>query len=103
VRYDPENKYTKHTALQGLRAVQVRMIFELPLQAFQGASQVNVMPVQLAYIEWFKPFRLHDPLTGMFILSCATQSGIPLAEVVPLERLVGSVHLSPCLGTHADP
>jgi hypothetical protein len=56
----PENEYIKHTALEGLRVAQVRVIFELPLHLIPGALQSNSTPVQLAYIEWFKPFRQPD-------------------------------------------
>jgi hypothetical protein len=43
-----------------------------------------------------------DQLTSMFILSQATQSGSPVAEVGPLERIAGSVPLLLHFGTYVD-
>jgi hypothetical protein len=91
------------TALEGLRVAQVRVIFDCPLQVVQGTLRSDLMPIQLAYVEWFKPFRQLDQLTNMFILSRATRSGAPIGKVVPLERIVGSIHLLPRFGTHVDP
>ncbi|OAX37322.1 hypothetical protein K503DRAFT_822070 [Rhizopogon vinicolor AM-OR11-026] len=54
-----------HT-LEGVRAVQVRVIFTLPRQ-FGTYSQV------LAYIEWFTPFREPDPSSGLRQVSHSTR------------------------------
>jgi hypothetical protein len=102
VRFKPENVYTQGTALAGLRVAQVCVIFDLPVRFALRSSQSTSTPVRLMYVEWFKPFLQPDPLTGMYTLSRATRSGLPHAEILPLDRLVGSVHLSPRLGTHMD-
>jgi hypothetical protein len=102
---NPESRYTKGTVLEGLRVAQVRVIFDLPHHIIRGPSSSEPgpsPPIRLAYIEWFKPFAQPEQLTGMYILSRATRDGLPMAEVVPLDRLVGSAHLVPRFGTDVD-
>jgi hypothetical protein len=105
VRYKPENKYMQGTALEGLRIMQVRVIFDLPaqfgLQTLQSTSR-PVTPVCLVYVEWFKTFHHPHPLTGMYVISCTRQNRLPYAKILPLERVVGSVHLTPQFGTCMD-
>jgi hypothetical protein len=104
LKYDADNEHTKGTALEGLRIAQVRVLFDLPAHFLPESStlQTRSTPTQLAYVEWFKPFHHRDLLTGMFRLSRAMRSGLPLSEIVPLDRIVGSVHLVPRFGTTTD-
>jgi hypothetical protein len=104
IKYGGKNEHTTGAALQGLRATQVCVIFDLPPQFLpvSSSSQECSTSVQLAYIEWFKPFRRPDPLTTMFTLSRATRNKQSFAEVIPLDRIVGSIHLVLRFGTHVD-
>jgi hypothetical protein len=101
LKYDANNEHTKGSALEGLRIAQVRVLFDLPSHFLPGSSTPST-PTRLASVEWFKPFHHRDPLTGMFRLSRATQSGLPVTEIVPIDRIVGSAHLMPRFGTNID-
>jgi hypothetical protein len=103
LKYDAKNDDTKGTALEGVRVAQVRLLFDLPphLLSVSSTVQPHSTPVQLAYVEWFKPFRPPDTLTGMYTVSRAMRSGRPLVEIVPIHNIVGSIHLVPRFGTDA--
>ncbi|KIM54174.1 hypothetical protein SCLCIDRAFT_74281, partial [Scleroderma citrinum Foug A] len=56
----------------------------------------------LAYIEWFTPFHVHDPNSGMFVVSRSTRMHQAFVEVIPIERVVCSCHLIPDFGDEMD-
>ncbi|KAG2108879.1 hypothetical protein DEU56DRAFT_920424 [Suillus clintonianus] len=92
------NVHTQGTALEGLQVAQVRFLFDLPPHL-----RVAGQPFHLALIEWFKPFRGCDNLLKMHSVSRSYVGQAPRAEVIPITHIVGSCHLIPKFGTHADP
>ncbi|KAG0699298.1 hypothetical protein DFH29DRAFT_983570 [Suillus ampliporus] len=92
------NVHTQGTALEGLQVAQVRFLFDLPPHL-----RIAGQPFHLALIEWFKLFRGCDSLLKMHSVSRSYVGQAPRAEVIPITRIVGSCHLIPKFGTHADP
>ncbi|KAG0691776.1 hypothetical protein DFH29DRAFT_818958 [Suillus ampliporus] len=92
------NVHTQGTALEGLQVAQVRFLFDLPPHLCIAGQ-----PFHLTLIEWFKPFRGCDSLLKMHSVSRSYVGQAPRAEVIPITRIVGSCHLIPKFGTHADP
>jgi hypothetical protein len=82
-----------------LCAAQVRVIFDLPHHFLWPHTD---LPVRLAYVEWFRPFRPPNPITGMFAATRAWRDGRPVAGIIPLDRIVGTCHLIPQFGTSAN-
>ena len=111
-----ENQHTKGTCLEGacfiqlfigivsnefavgLRVAQLRVIFSLPEHLHHSC-----LPTQLAYIEWFTPFRAPHADSGLFSLTRTTRNNGPLTEVIPLNSIVSSCHLIPRFGTKYYP
>ncbi|KIJ59637.1 hypothetical protein HYDPIDRAFT_100300 [Hydnomerulius pinastri MD-312] len=91
------NHHTGGTALEGLQVAQLRLIFEMPHHLRQVGQ-----PSRLAYIEWFTPFRARDMDTNMHTVTRSYSGRAPRSEVIPVDRIVGSCHLLPKFGTHAD-
>lgn len=53
----------------------------------------------LAYVEWFTPFQPNpEPNIGLYKVSRSMQDGARIASVVPVTRIVQSIHLSPLPG-----
>jgi hypothetical protein len=75
-----------------IRVVRVKLIFCLP----QWLSKVAK---RLAYVNWFSLFWKKEKATGLYVISPSFQHHQPLAEVVPLERIVRGCHLIPKFGT----
>lgn len=81
--------------LLGLRVARVRAIFRLP-----SVYDANVLGVHdpLAYVEWFTPFHVVDPVTGMNVVSPSTRSHHRFSTVITDTDLVRSCHLIPNWG-----
>ncbi|KAJ8521884.1 hypothetical protein ONZ45_g1435 [Pleurotus djamor] len=94
---DRPNPHTLGTALEGLRVAQLRFIFELP-QHLRTPQQ----PHQLAYVEWFNPFRSRDANNQLFQLSRQLQRHLPVPEIIDLSRIQGPCYLIPRFGTECD-
>ncbi|TBU39711.1 hypothetical protein BD309DRAFT_871747, partial [Dichomitus squalens] len=47
----------------------------------------------LAYVEWFTPFQVVDPITGMNVVTPSTRSHRRYATVIPVTDIVCSCHL----------
>ncbi|KAG2113682.1 hypothetical protein DEU56DRAFT_874333 [Suillus clintonianus] len=92
------NVHTQGTALEGLRVAQVRFLFDLPPHL-----RIAGQPFYLALIKWFKPFHGCNNLLKMHSVSRSYVGQAPRAEVIPITHIVGSCHLIPKFGTHADP
>ncbi|KAJ7443260.1 hypothetical protein FB451DRAFT_1056990, partial [Mycena latifolia] len=93
VRTGEENVFTAGTALQGLRIVQVRVIFQLP------STYPVKSPHPLAYIEWFTPLRTPNAVDGYYHISRSTrknrgQDG-PYAEIITVDRIARNAMLIP--------
>ncbi|KAF8881107.1 hypothetical protein BD779DRAFT_1675598 [Infundibulicybe gibba] len=88
------NKATEGTSLASLRVAQVRLIFILPEHL-----QAPRLPTHLAYIEWFTPFRERQRDSKLHMVKRSTQNRGPAAEIIPIEHIISSCHLSPKFGT----
>ena len=53
------------TTYPGLQAAQVHMIFKLP-------EELGELSTPLAYVQWFRKFKLKDPMVGMYKVSLST-------------------------------
>ncbi|KAK6988497.1 hypothetical protein R3P38DRAFT_3332030 [Favolaschia claudopus] len=93
VKSAESNAFTVGSALQGLRVAQVRVIFQLPAHYPVKSSQ------PLAYIEWFTPFRIPNPVDGYYHVNrsmrkISNEDG-PYAEVITVDRIVRNAMLVP--------
>ncbi|KAG2117574.1 hypothetical protein DEU56DRAFT_748054 [Suillus clintonianus] len=93
------NVHTQGTALEGLQVAQLRLIFELP-RHLTIVGQPN--PSQLAYVEWFQPFRARDEVFQMHAVTRAYAGCAPRSSIIPLSSIVHSCHLIPKFGTQVD-
>ncbi|OJT13041.1 hypothetical protein TRAPUB_10413, partial [Trametes pubescens] len=85
-----EDVYREEGGLQGLRAGRIRVIFRLPEWMKYDSP--------LMYVEWFRPFRSPDPVTGMPSTSRSTRAGKRNATVVEARDLLRPCHLIPKFG-----
>ena len=78
------------------------MIFSLPELAQQVLLPSATVDKHLAYIEWFTPFTQH-PLSNhsMYPISRVVQDGQRISSIIPLSKILGSVHLFPKFGSTA--
>jgi hypothetical protein len=101
IRTDENNPHTDDTPWKGLRVARVHAIFQLPSHCPLTTDE------PLAYIEWFTPLRLPDPITGYHHISASTrrQRGIngPYAEIININRIVRSVMLVPISSGSSHP
>ncbi|KAF8874590.1 hypothetical protein BD779DRAFT_1613547 [Infundibulicybe gibba] len=81
-------RVTKGTSLE------VRTIFTLPEHL-----QAPLLPTRLAYIEWFTPLRERHPDSGLHSVRRSMQNRTPAAEIIPLQEIVSSCHLTPKFGS----
>lgn len=74
------------------------MIFTLP-EHLQHSRLSN----NLAYVEWFTPFRAPHSDSGLFPITRASRNNEPVSEIIPLNSIVSSCHLIPRFGTNYHP
>ena len=56
-------------------------------------------PTFLAYVEWFSPIpATPDPKHLMYKVSRSIQGGRQNASIIPVDTILGSIHLLPCFG-----
>ncbi|EPQ50020.1 hypothetical protein GLOTRDRAFT_51190, partial [Gloeophyllum trabeum ATCC 11539] len=96
-----ENEHVRGMALQGLQVAQVRLLFKLP-EVFRAKHRDNHQTTLLAYVEWFMPFSSIDATSKMHTISRSRRGGHRNAEVIAMDRIVGSCHLIPKFGTNVD-
>ncbi|CDO71946.1 hypothetical protein BN946_scf184940.g93 [Trametes cinnabarina] len=87
---DDDALYRARGGLEGLRPGQVRAIFRLP--DWMGGSE------PLLYVNWFRPFRTPDTITGLPPTSHSTRVRRRNATVVSIRDLVRTCHLMPKFG-----
>lgn len=86
----------------GLRVAQIKVVFCASERLRMARSASGVLDSSpLAYIEWFRPFRMKDAY-GLHRLRRSTRHGVPHAEVVPLTRISRSCHLMARFKTAVD-
>ena len=90
----------------GPRVAQVRVIFQIPSAAIPMVfpSPETTVPTHLAYVEWFSPMSTTpDPRHMMHRVSRLTRRGSRCASVIPVDSILGSVHLIPRFGRVVPP
>ncbi|KAI6021357.1 hypothetical protein BKA83DRAFT_4055398, partial [Pisolithus microcarpus] len=70
---------------------QVCIIFKLP-------DHLGSNPHPLAYVEWFTTLIHHDPITGLYVVSCSTCNCCPNVVVVGVDHFVHVCHLQAICG-----
>ncbi|KAJ6524347.1 hypothetical protein B0H19DRAFT_1215001 [Mycena capillaripes] len=83
VRTGEENDKTDGTALHGLRVAHIKVLFQLP--AIYGLNMAH----PLAYVEWYTPFGVPDPVTGLFTIRRSTRNNHVYAEIIGVDRIYG--------------
>ncbi|KAH9043546.1 hypothetical protein EDB83DRAFT_2227861 [Lactarius deliciosus] len=80
------------------RIGQVRVVFQIPSKVIRDIF-LNDAPTHLAYIEWFSPLSpTPDANHLMYKVSRLFQGGRRRATVIPVDDIMGSVHLIPRFG-----
>ena len=90
----------------GPRVAQVRVIFQIPSAAIPMVfpSPETTVPTHLAYVKWFSPMSTTpDPRHMMHRVSRLTRHGSRCASVIPVDSILGSVHLIPRFGRVVPP
>jgi hypothetical protein len=85
----------------GLRIAQVRIVFQIPKRNRSEVflSPDIMLPTHLTYVEWFTPLlATPDPKHGMYKVSRLPSNRNQQVEIIPVETILGSVHLFPRFG-----
>lgn len=78
---------TADMSITAVRVAQNRVLFKLP-------PQLGSVPHPLAYVEWFRPLRSRDPVSGLYKVSRATRNMRRYAGVVSVVDISRNCHLS---------
>ncbi|KAI0311038.1 hypothetical protein OF83DRAFT_1087966 [Amylostereum chailletii] len=101
---DPDDE---RTGVHKLHISQIRMIFTLSKRAARAAfpaRHAGEQPTHFAYIEWFSHFPTHpNPNHLMYTITRSFRGQARRAGIIPLNRIVRSVHLSPKFGPVKPP
>jgi hypothetical protein len=86
------------------RVGQIRVIFSLPSRVQNALFPPNVMPYKhLAYIDWFTKFPENpDSHHLMYKIFPLLRQSERIASIVPLSRILCSIHLFPKFGPIAS-
>ncbi len=79
----------------------MRVVFEIPTNKIDEVfHSLDVRPPKyLAYVEWFSPIpAAPEPKSLMYKVTRLTQGGRRSACIIPVDSIVGSVHLLPRFG-----
>ncbi|KAJ7199445.1 hypothetical protein GGX14DRAFT_373189 [Mycena pura] len=79
------------SALNGLRAARIRVIF-------QAAPPHGFYHEPLAYIDWYTPFNQPVADLDMYKISRSTSNHVQKSEVIPVSQILHSCHLIPAFG-----
>jgi hypothetical protein len=74
------------------------MIFTLPDHLRHPS-----LPNNLAYVEWFSPFRAPHSDSGLFSITRSSRNNLPVSEIIPLQSIISPCHLIPGFGTKFHP
>jgi len=92
---DLTNWYTGHWI------AQVRVVFHIPSSIVHDMSPTldTLPPTHLAYVEWFSPLTAApDPKHQMYRVSRQMRNGCWSVSIIPVDRILHSVHLIPRFG-----
>ena len=81
----------------------MHVVFEIPRikidEVFSSLDPTLRPPMFLAYIEWFTPIpATRDPKHLMYKVLRSVQGGRRNASIIPVDTILGSVHLLPRFG-----
>ncbi|KAI9456715.1 hypothetical protein BJY52DRAFT_1204730 [Lactarius psammicola] len=83
----------------GNRIAQIRVIFQIPTRVTCSVFLNDNAPTYLAYAEWFSPLsQTPDGNHHMHKVSRLAVGGRRRASVIPVDSIIGSVHLIPRFG-----
>ncbi|KAI9432661.1 hypothetical protein H4582DRAFT_1820803, partial [Lactarius indigo] len=83
----------------GNRIAQVRVVFQIPSKVVHDIFR-NDAPTHLAYVEWFSPLSPTPDINHlMYKVSRLTDGCHRRAAVIPVDSIIGSVHLIPRFGS----
>ncbi|KAI9442877.1 hypothetical protein BJY52DRAFT_1206753 [Lactarius psammicola] len=83
----------------GNRIAQIQVIFQIPTQVTCSVFLNDNAPTYLAYTEWFSPLsQTPDGNHHMHKVSRLAVGGRRRASVIPVDSIIGSVHLIPRFG-----
>ncbi|KAF8259006.1 hypothetical protein EI94DRAFT_1774035 [Lactarius quietus] len=84
----------------GHHIAQLRAVFQIPKHLVDDIFPGIKAPIHLAYAEWFSPFvAVRDPNHQLHRVSRSMLCGKRRATVIPVESILGSVHLLPRFGS----
>ncbi|KAJ7673082.1 hypothetical protein DFH06DRAFT_1319290 [Mycena polygramma] len=75
------NSKTDGTALHGLRVAHVKVLFQL-LEIY-GLCTAH----PLAYVEWYTPFGVPDPVSGLFTIRRSTRNNHAYGAIIGVDRI----------------
>ncbi|THU90457.1 hypothetical protein K435DRAFT_911965 [Dendrothele bispora CBS 962.96] len=97
-----ENSHEDENFTNYTRIARIRTIFSIPThKRLNTLFPPNMIPPKhLAYVEWFTKFaRQPEPYSELYRVKLQKKSdGLPAVSVVPLDRIICSVHLYPKWG-----
>ncbi|KAF8257783.1 hypothetical protein EI94DRAFT_1918962 [Lactarius quietus] len=83
----------------GHRIAQLRVVFQLPKKIVDDIFPGTTAPIHLAYAEWFSPLSTsRDPNHKLYKVTRSMLGGKRCTTVIPVESILGSVHLLPRFG-----
>ncbi|KAF8265448.1 hypothetical protein EI94DRAFT_1858251 [Lactarius quietus] len=83
----------------GHRIAQLRVVFQLSKKIVDDIFPGTTAPIHLAYAEWFSPLSTsRDPNHKLYKVTRSMLGGKRCATVIPVESILGSVHLLPRFG-----
>ncbi|KAF8257398.1 hypothetical protein EI94DRAFT_1774481 [Lactarius quietus] len=88
----------------GHRIAQLCVVFQLPTKVIDNIFPGWSAPIHLAYVEWFSPLSTTwDPNHQLHRVTRLMHGGRQRAMVIPVESILGSVHLFPRFGLTTTP
>ena len=95
-------KQVETIGIEGHRAAQVRVIFQIPHDAAKQLYRSGrPIPLYYAYLEWFDHFQsMPKPYHELYSLKRTIRNGERMAIVVPIGYLQRSIHLFPAFDTN---
>ncbi|KAH9049564.1 hypothetical protein EDB84DRAFT_1585594 [Lactarius hengduanensis] len=92
--------------VQGHRIAQLRVVFQLPKRVIGDLfpSPNTSVPTHFAYVEWFSPLSATRDINHlMYKVTRLMHGGRRHAAVIPVQSIIGSVHLLPQFGPITPP